>query len=465
MSASPSVPVRSPWRNEFRATIKLAWPLVLTQLATIALNTVDVIMIGWLGAEELAAATLATSMIFPLTFFGIGLLAATAAMFSQEIGALRLRGVRRTLRQGFWVAISLCIPCLVLLWNGEALMLLLGQEPHLAAMAEDYIFYAMWGLVPLMCFTVLRNFVTAHSRPRSAMVILILAIGLNAAADYALIFGNFGFPALGLVGAAIATVIVQIFMLIALTLFVVTDRKFRRFNLFGRFWVPDWPRYLEIVRIGVPIGLTVLAEAGLFAASAFMVGLFGPDQLAAHAVAIQCASVAFMVPMGVSQAATVRVGLEVGRGRLEGALRAGRVSAIVGIGFAAIAGIVILFGDRTLVGFYLDLDDPENAAAVAFAISFLHIAAIFQLVDAGQAVGAGGLRGLKDTTVPAILAFTGYWVCGFSAGAYLAFETGREGAGVWMGLAVGLTAACIALILRFELLMRRSIQENVPTAP
>lgn len=464
MSVPHSRSVSIAWRHELAATLKLAWPLVLTQLATIALNTVDVIMIGWLGPDELAAATLATSLIFPLTFFGIGLLAATAAMFSHEIGAIRLRGVRRTLRQGFWVAITLCIPCLIFLWNGERIMLLTGQDPKLAAMAIGYVDWAKWGLLPLMCFTVLRNLVTAHSRPRSSMIILLIAIGVNAVADYALIFGNFGAPALGLEGAAVATVIVQAFMLLAQTLFVVTDRQFRRYNLFGRFWRPDWARYVEIMKIGIPIGLTVLAEAGLFAASAFMVGLFGPDQLAAHAVAIQCTSIAFMVPLGVCQAATIRVGLAMGRSRLADALLAGRISTFVGVGIATLTALVFWFATEPIVGFYLRLDDPENAVAIAFAVDFIRIAAVFQIVDAGQAVGAGNLRGLKDTTIPAILAFIGYWVLGFSAGAYLAFSYGLQGAGVWMGLAVGLTAACFALILRFELLMHRAIRQSGATA-
>ncbi|MBO6559560.1 MAG: MATE family efflux transporter [Nisaea sp.] len=454
---STITPARTPWRHELSATLKLAWPLVLTQLATIALNTIDVIMIGWLGPDELAAATLATSTIFPLVFFGIGLLAATAAMFSHEIGAIHLRGVRRTLRQGFWVAITLCIPCIALLSNAEALLLLMGQDPWLATTADSYVAYAKWGLLPLMCFTVLRNFVTAHSRPRSAMVILILSIGLNAVLDYGLIFGKFGFPELGLVGAAIATVAVQCFMFLAQTAFVLTDRKFRRYNLFGRFWRPDWHRYFEILKIGVPIGLTVLAEAGLFAASSFMVGLFGPDQLAAHAVALQCSSVAFMVPLGVSQAATIRVGLAMGRRRLHDALLAGRTSACVGVGFAVVAALTFWFGSEILVGFYLRLDDPENADAIRLAVLFLWISAVFQLVDAGQAVAAGNLRGLKDTTIPAILALLGYWVFGFSAGALLAFDFDLKGAGVWSGLAVGLTAACFALMIRFEVLMRRAI--------
>jgi len=453
-------PARTSWRHELAATLRLGWPLVLTQLATIALNTVDVIMIGWLGPKELAAATLATSMIFPLMFFGIGLLAATAAMFSHEIGALNLRGLRRTLRQGFWVAITLCLPCFVLLSQAEPLMLLMGQDPWLAATADTYVAIAKWGLLPLMCFTVLRNFVTAHSRPRSSMVILILSIGVNAALDYALIFGKFGFPEMGLIGAAVATVAVQSFMLLAQATFVLSDRKFRRYNLFGRFWRPDWHRYFEIMKIGVPIGLTVLAEAGLFAASSFMVGLFGPDQLAAHAVALQCSSVAFMVPLGISQAATIRVGLAMGRKRLHDALLAGRTSGCVGVGFAVFAAMTIWLASEPLVGFYLHLDDPENAAAVALAIQFLKISAVFQLVDAGQAVAAGNLRGLKDTTIPAILALLGYWVFGFSAGALLAFEFDLKGAGVWSGLAVGLTAACIALMIRFELMMRRAIARD-----
>lgn len=450
-SAAPAAPVvRAVWSDELRVMLKLAWPVVLTQVATIALNTVDVIMIGWLGPEELAAATLATSMVFPLTFFSIGLLAVTAAMFAHEIGAIRLRGVRRTLRQGFWVAITLFVPIAAILWHGDALMRLTGQDPKLVGMAADYLRYVTWGMLPLLCFNVLRNFVTAHSRPRSAMVVMIGGVFLNAALDYVLIFGKLGFPALGIIGGAIATVAVQWAMLLALAGFLLTDRRFRRYNLFGRFWRPDWPRYREILLVGLPIGLTVLAEASLFAVSAFMVGTFGPAQLAGHAVAIQCASVAFMVPHGVGQAGTVRVGLAIGRHRPEDAVTAGRAAMAIGLGFAAVAGLVFWFFDRALVGLYLPLGDLRNAEAIGFAVAYLHVAAIFQLVDAGQTIAAGNLRGLKDTRVPAVLAFLCYWGLGFPAGALLAFHGGLDGVGVWSGLAVGLAAACLALTWRFE---------------
>jgi MATE family multidrug resistance protein len=448
-SAEGDRSVRASWSKEFRATLTLAWPLVLSQLATVAMSTTDVIMMGWLGPLELAAGTLGSSIVFPFVFFGLGLLTAVAAMCAQELGARRYRGVRRTVRQGLWISVIMTVPFTVVIWNGRDLLILMNQDPEIAALSEVYLRSAVWLLFPGFVFIVLRNFISAHGRPRAALVATVLAIMVNGLADYALMFGKFGFPRWELLGAGLATTIMHFFMAVFLLGFVLWDRRFRRYRIFGRFWRADWPRFFELLKIGVPAGFMTLAEAGLFAIAAFLIGQFGAAPLAGHAVALQCSAVTFMIPLGISQAATVRVGLAWGRGDEDGIGRAGLAAlALGGLVMFPAATSFWVFG-RELSGLYLDLNDVSHAPAIGFAVSYLAVAAAFQLVDSGQVIAAGALRGLNDTRVPMIFARVGYLGLGFGSAWLLAFNFALDGVGVWSGLAVGLAAACIVLVWRF----------------
>jgi len=437
------------WSGEFRATLTLAWPLVLSQLATVAMSTTDVVMMGWLGPVPLAAGTLGSSVIFPLVFFGIGTLTAVAAMCAQELGARRYRGVRRTVRQGLWISAAMTVPFTVVIWNGRDLLLLMNQDPEIAALAEDYMRAAVWLLFPSFAFIVLRNFISAHGRPRAALVATLCAIVVNGFADYALMFGKFGFPRWELFGAGLATTVMHFFMAAFLLGFVLRDRRFKRYWVLARFWKSDWPRFFELLKVGVPSGFMTLAEAGLFAIAAFLIGQFGAAPLAGHAVALQCSAVTFMIPLGISQAATVRVGLAWGRGDQDAIGKAGYSAIALGVLVMVPAATVFWVFGRTLSGFYLDLDDPSHAPAIGFAVSYLAVAAVFQLVDGGQAIAAGALRGLNDTRVPMMLAMVCYLGLGFGSAGILAFEFDFQGVGVWSGLAIGLAAACVALVWRF----------------
>jgi MATE family multidrug resistance protein len=440
----------APWWRETRATLGLAGPLVLGQIAQIAIGTTDVVMMGWLGPASLAAGALGHNLLFPLFLFGLGIASAVAPMAAQELGARNYRGVRRTLRQGLWVALIVGLLFSLVIWQGRLVLLALGQAESAALLAEGYLRAAVWSLVPALWFVVLRAFVTAHSRPRSALVVSCLGVGVNALGNYALMFGNFGFPRLELVGAGISTSLVNLFMFLAMLAFILWDRRFRRYAVLIRLWRPDWPRFREILRIGLPIGLFILAESGLFATAAFLMGLIGQSQLAAHAIALQCAAVAFMVPLGFSQAATVRIGLAVGRGDRAGVGRGGWVALALGLGFMTISALVFWFLPRTLVGFFLELDSPESLPVVELAVSYLAIAALFQLFDGAQVIGAGALRGLKDTRVPMLLAVFSFWGVGFPASAFLGFKTELGGQGVWIGLALGLAVVAVLLVARFH---------------
>lgn len=443
------------WRAESRALIALALPIIMTGLADMAISATDIVMMGWLGPQALAAGILGGHYYAFLQFFALGVLAAVAPMIAQALGARRFRLVRRSVRQGLWVAVAIGIPIMFLVLQAQTILEALGQSETLTPLSGAYLGARVWGFLPGLWFLVLAHFCSAHSRPRAILVVTLVAIGLNALGNYGLMFGNFGLPRLELVGAGISSAIVQSLNATALLVFVLTDRRFRRYHILGRIWRADWSRFFEIFRIGLPIAGTVLAETGLFLGSSLLLGWLGEAQLAGHAVAIQCAAIAYMVPYGLGQAATVRVGLAAGRGDIAGAARAGWSAMAWGCGFMLLPALAFWLWAEPLAGLFLDLADPANRAAVDFAVAFLAIAAFFQLVDGAQCIANGSLRGLKDTRVPMLLATLSYWGLGYGAAMIFGFQFGLGGEGVWIGLAFGLGAAALALTLRFRVMLAR----------
>ena len=443
-------PPRAPLWREARATVALATPLALAQIAQIAIGTTDVVMMGWLGPASLAAGALGHNLLFPLFLFGLGIVSAVSPMVAQELGARNYPGVRRTLRQGLWIALLVGALFSLMLWHGKAILLAFGQQETSAILAEGYLRAALWSLVPALWYVALRSFVAAHSRPRAALIVSSLGVAVNALGNYALMFGNFGFPRLELVGAGISTTLVNLVMFLTLLAYIQWDRRFRRTAWLVRLWRPDWPRFREIWRIGLPIGLFILAETSLFAAAAFLMGLIGQSELAAHAIALQCAAVAFMLPLGISQAATVRVGLAVGRGDRAGVGHGGWVALVLGCVLMIVSALVFLLLPRELAGLFLEPGAADSQQVIELAVGFLAIAALFQLVDGAQVIGAGVLRGLKDTRIPMVIAVVGYWGVGFTTSAALGLGTDLGGRGVWLGLALGLAVVAVLLVARFH---------------
>lgn len=439
-----------PWRLESRALLHLALPLVLTEVCQMSMGLTDILMMGWLGADALAAGALANHFYGLFVLVGIGVMSAVAPMVAQAIGARQFRVVRRTLRQGLWAALAVGLPSFAVAWHAGAILTALGQDPAIAAAAQAYLRAMLWGFVPVLWYMVLSHFLAAHGRPRPALAVTLVAIAVNALANYGLMFGHWGLPRLGLVGAGVATALVEVVMFAGLLGFVLRDRGLRRYRILARIWRPDWPRFVELFRIGLPIGLSMLAEIGLFLGSSLLIGLFGADQLAAHGLAIECVAVAYMLPYGIGQAAAVRVGLAKGRGDLLAARRAGWTALAWGSGIALLPALGFWLLGAELVGLFLDPGVAANAAAVGFAVGFLQVAAVFQVFDGAQVVAAGALRGLKDTRVPMALAVLGYWVFGLGAAVLFAFELGYEGLGAWFGLAVGLGVTAPMMVLRFR---------------
>ncbi|MDB5656955.1 MAG: efflux family protein [Tardiphaga sp.] len=442
---------RSAWLAELRAMLALGWPLVLTNVAQIALTTTDVIMLGRLSAEALAAAALGVNLYLALLIFAIGLITATSPMMAEAIGRKLhvVRDVRRTFRQGLWSAAIISVPAWLVLWHTEAILLAFGQQPQAASDAQHFVHLLQWGFLPTLGFIALRSLVAALQQPKWALVVTGITILFNIAANWALVFGHLGLPAMGLRGSGLATTLSNLFLFVSFALVVGCHRKFRRYHLFGRWWRADWPRFAKLWKLGVPIGATMAFEITVFNAAVFLMGQFGTAALAAHTIVIQIASVSFMVPMGLSQAATVRVGQAYGAGDRDAISRAGWTAFALGTGFMAMMSALMLLAPTWLIGAFIDVGDVANAAVVELAVSFLFCAAVFQIADGAQGVAAGMLRGLQDTRMPMLFALVGYWGFGMPLSLLLAFRLGFGGQGIWIGLAAGLLAVAIVMVWRW----------------
>ena len=441
------------WGEEIRATFRLSWPLALANLLQMLTYAIDVMFIARLGDEPLAASALAVSLFGLVLWALTGLTGAVAAVIAASLGERprAIRPIRRATRMALWLAIGTGAIGMAVCMLLDPIMRASGQQDSIIDLANSYNAVIVWSLVPMLLAAVLRNFVSALGRPIFATLITALGIGVNALANYTFIFGNFGAPALGVVGAAVATIITSVAVLVAYVAAIRSDPNLHRYRVFYRFLRPDWQRLWQITRIGTPISLTVTAEAGIFGAAAFMMGRFGAAELAGHTVALQLAALAFQVPYGVGQAVTIRVGYFYGARDPVGIMRAGWVAIAMGTGFMALTAMAMIFAPRLLLSIYVDVEAARNAALVGFALQYLVLAAIFQLADGVQAVAAGALRGLQDTRMPMWIAIFSYWAPGMGLAVGLGFFTSLAGVGVWIGLATGLFVAAALLTWRWLL--------------
>jgi MATE family multidrug resistance protein len=444
--------IPSAWRAELEATLRLAAPLAATNLLQMLVHAIDVIFIARLGGKPLAASSLGIA-IFGLTMWGLTSLAtACAPLIAAELGRRNhaVREVRRSVRMALWLAVGFGGIGMGIGFSGESLLRLSGQDPEIAALAGRFLAIISWAMIPMIVASVLRTFVAALDRPAYTTAITVLAVGVNLLGNWVLVFGNLGMPALGLEGSALSSLLTSLAMIAAYGVVIRIDRKLRRYHVLGRWWRPEWGRLVEILRIGTPIALTVLAEAGLFSFAALLMGRIGDTELAAHTVALNIAALAFQIPFGISQAATIRVGYHFGAGDRAAAGRAGWSALVLGVGFMALTALAMLLVPTFILRLYLDPSDPANAALVGFAVQYMLVAAAFQLFDGAQAVAAGALRGLQDTRWPMVIALFGYWAVGFVIAIGLGFHTPLEGLGVWIGLAFGLVVVAVLLTWRWH---------------
>jgi multidrug resistance protein, MATE family len=436
---------------EFCATLALGSPLAAANLAQMAMGVTNTLMVGRLGAMPLAAAGLGGMVYFTIGIILQGVLFAVAPLVAHALGAGERSAAGRTAGAGLVFGVLLAVPFVAALMLFDRLLEAVGYDAALAAEIGRYLRALAWGGVAFLGFGVLRSLLAALSHARSVMVVLIACIAGNALLNWALIFGRLGAPALGVEGSGYASAINQWLMLAGLALCIRTMPGLAGLHMLRGGLAMSRTEMSRILRLGLPIGAIRGMEAGVFLAASVLMGLLGASALAAHQLVLNCASISFMVPLGLSQAATVRVAYEVGAGRERAARRAGFVALALGVGFMGMAAVVLWTAPQAIIGAYVDIANPANREVVRIARQLLAIAAIFQVVDGMQTIAAGALRGYRDTMVPLLLAAFGYWGAGFVGSWVLAFPLGYGPVGLWWGLAFGLAVVAALLTLRLHL--------------
>jgi multidrug resistance protein, MATE family len=452
---------RAGWLLEARALLKLAVPLVATQIAQMLILATDTAMLGHFSKDALAAAALGNTIFFIAWLMGCGLPMAVSPVIAHIQGEYADAGlardhhqVRAAVRMGIWsVAITLPFFALLLFFTRDILVLL-GEDPKLATNAQIFMSSLGWALPTALGFQVLRSFSTALSRTTPPLIVMALAVLFNALGDYSFIFGHFGMPRLGLFGAGLSSALSNLFTLIAMLFFCLTAPVLRDYRIFHRFLRPHWTTLRELFRLGLPLGVTMVFEVAFFNGATLAMGAFGTASIAAHQIAITIPSLTFMVPLGIGMAATVRVGTAKGARDDAGARRAGFAAIGMGSLFMCLTAMILLIFPRAIATLWLP-DTAENATVLALTLTFLHVAAAFQIADGIQVTAAFSLRGLKDAHAPMWLAGGSYWLCGAPMAALLGFGLGLKGFGIWLGLAFGLLVAAFALTTRFVLLSKR----------
>lgn len=438
-----------PYLPHLRATLALGLPLVGSHLSRMAIGVADTVMVGWYGVSELAALVIATSFFHILFFLGMGFGIGVMGLIAAAIARGDEVEVRRSARMALWLSIGYGVLALPAMWYSEPILLAVGQAPVVAELAQEYLRIAGFGLVAVLCQLTLASYLAAMERTQVVLWITLAGLPLVVFLNWVLIFGNLGAPEMGVRGAAIVAVVVQFLQLGAIAGYAAWLPAARRHHLFQRFWRLDWAEMRQVFALGLPIGLTMVAEGGLFVGSNVMMGWIGTRELAAHGIALQIASITFMLHLGMSNAATVRIGQAKGRGDAQGMRDAGVTVIGISVVLALLAVAAFELFPRQLVGLYLDATHPETPAIVELAAGLLFYAGLFQLMDAMQVIGLGLLRGVQDTRVPMILAAISYWVVGMPVAYALAFVLGLGPAGLWLGLVVGLNFAAVLLMRRF----------------
>jgi multidrug resistance protein, MATE family len=449
-------------RTELAATVELAVPIALTQLGQIAMMTTDLALIGRLGDDAVAAAALGHTILFSAFMLCLGLASAVAPLAAQAVGARKPRMVRRSARVGLWAVFIIGVPLTLLQLHGDTLLAALGQQAEVAALAGHYLDGLAWSLVPSCAFIALRNFMSALDRPQPALWITMLAIPTNALLAYTLIYGAFGLPRLDILGAGIATTIVNLCMFGAALAICHWRRPFRKFHVLGHFWRADWHLLGQLFVIGLPISGAFLLEYSLFAAAAVLMGWIGTAALVGHQIALQIAAIVFMVPLGIGMAATVRVGHAVGRRDVAAARLAGFVPIVLGIIFMTAMAVLVAIFRHSIPELFLGAN--ADAHTVTLTATLLLLATTFFVADGVQTIAAGALRGLNDTRIPLLFAAGSFWLIGFVCAYALGFPLAFGAAGIWIGLSIGIAVYAALLVLRFHLLMRRGYRPAAPGA-
>ena len=449
-AARPLEAVSGSLKRELGATLALGWPIVLANVAIYAMTATDFIMLGRLSPRALAAGALGFNLFQPGMLLGVGIVAALGPIAAMRIGAgENTESLKRAIHQSLLSAVAFSAVAWIYLWRTEQILLAIGEPADLAHDAAIYMRGYQWSLLPNLLFFTARAIFSAYERPRPTLIAGLVGVAFNAVANYALVFGKLGMPPLGIIGSGIATTLSQSLMFVILLGATFIDPRLRRLRAFALPWRPARRELVALWRLGLPMGAMILAEVGVFSAATMAMGLIGRATLEAHTAALQIASITFMVPLGLSQAATIRVGLAYGARNAHAIARAGWCAFALTLAYAALSATTMIAAPRLLIAPFIEVDAPENAATVAIAVALLKVAAIFQVFDASQCALANMLRGLHDSKWPFAIAVLGYWGIGAPVGLALGFWTPLGGVGIWIGLATGLAVVAVLLLSRW----------------
>jgi MATE family multidrug resistance protein len=448
MHGSSPVIGRPSWRPELKAILRLTMPLAAAQLAQMLMGITDAVMMGRISTDALAAGGLGGNVAFMMIIMAQGLVVSIQPIVAQARGAGEQSGFGRILLGGLVVATVAAVPIILAITHIDLLLDAVGEPHQIATMTLEYELAFAWGIPVALWQGAFRSYLSAMERPGIIMIVASVACVANLFLNWVLIFGHLGLPALGLKGSGYATAIVWWGMGAAFVLYTWRARLLPS-DFFQMTLVEFGHGLRAMLKLGWPISGIYAVEIGLFSASSLLMGRFGPVALAAHQICLGLASLTFMVPLGISQAATVRVGFHVGAGAIERARIAGLTALGLGIGFMSIMAVSLWALGRPIFYLYLNATDPKLDAVLALGSELLAVAAVFQVFDGAQVVAAGALRGLKDTRASLLAAVIGYWCLGMPIGAGLAFGLGMGPVGLWWGFVGGLVAVSILLSLRF----------------
>lgn len=445
----PPPSMKSKWLMEVQTCFWLSLPLATAQVLQAATGFVDTVMMGMLGSQAIAAGGLGATVFMGLLLIATAIVSAVSPMVAEAYGAGVKGRVRVVVQQGLIVAIALGFPLTLLVRNMEPILQGLGQSPDLIPLMVVYLKAVSWGAIPGLLVAVLRSFVSALSKPRPVMLVVMLGTVINVVANYTLMFGLLGLPRLGLAGIGYASALSFWSMLLLLTGYILLNREFQHYPILGGTFRFDLKLSQQLLQIGVPMGVLSLVEAGMFTLTTLLMGWLGTIPLAAHQIALQTAALTFMVPMGIGLGTTVQVGQRLGQKDALGMRLAGFAGIGLGGVFMLMMAIAIWLMPQPIVSLYLDVQDPANQEVVTLAIRLLLVAAIFQIVDGVQVTATGALRGMQDTRIPMIIGIISYWGIGLTSGYLLGFRFGMGSVGLWLGWAIGLLVAALVLTWRF----------------
>lgn len=441
LGASRAAGLRAALGLELRPLVRLAGPVVLAEVTWMAMSLVDTMMVGRVSAAALGALSIGSHLFFAVAMAGGGILLGLDYVVAHAFGGRRMAEVGRTLVQGLYLSLALAVVLTALLHWVAGELWRIGIEPAVLAITVPFLRSVKWSLPPLLVFIALRRYLQAIGQVRPILITAISASLVNAAAGWALIFGHLGAPAMGAQGAAWGMTISRVYMLLCLAGFALLHARAEHPELLRVPLAPDWRLLGRVVKLGLPAASQTTAEVGVFTAATLLAGRLDAVSLAAHQIALGAAALSFMVPLGVSSAAAVRIGQALGRGEPRAAGRAGWTALLVGASFMSFsAAVFVLFPGLVMRVF---TDEP---AVIATGVSLLFVAAAFQLFDGLQVVGTGVLRGTGDTRTGMIAGLLGYWVVGLPLGALLCFRAGLGVVGLWVGLSAGLVLVAIAVV-------------------